>query len=152
MYSYSLSSMGVLVTCHPLIQDVFHAAIDIRDISLTSGIRSEKEQNDLFDAVPPRTKLRFPDSAHNRALNPTGTVSIEPSMQSRAIDAIPYPTGTSDWNNRDYWIEWSSWVKGFAAGMGVHLISGYDWDNDYNYSLDEQTFWDGPHFELRDIE
>jgi hypothetical protein len=61
------------------------------------------------------------------------------------VDAIPYPTTQADWENREYWVEWSSWIKGLATGMGVTLVSGFDWDNDYD--LDDQSFFDGPHFQ-----
>ena len=82
-----------------------------------------------------KSGLVFPKSKHNR----------KPTL---AIDAIPYPIKAADWEDRIFWIEWSSWVKGHAAGLGIILISGYDWDNDYDYGIKDQKFWDGPHFEL----
>lgn len=124
--------MSNLATCDTEIIRVFNEAILHRDISITCGTRLKKEQDRLY--LLGRTKVQFPDSKHN-------------SNPSRAIDVIPYPTTDEDWEDRIYWIEWSSWVKGFALGIGVPLISGFDWDNDYDYGEDEQTFWDGPHFE-----
>ena len=130
MYSYGIKSTKELASCTDDIQKVFNAAIKIRDISITEGTRNDERQNKLFDEG--KTKLRFPDSKHN-------------SWPSRAVDAIPYPTTQEDWENREYWVEWSSWLKGFASGMGITLISGFDWDNDYD--LTDQSFFDGPHFQ-----
>jgi len=117
-----------------------------RDASVTSGMRGKYEQDDLFDRG--RTTVRWPDSKHNVEDNPDCLIEVDDSLLSQAIDIIPYPTTDQDWKNRIYWIEWSSWVKGLASGLGISVISGYDWDNDYDYGEDEQSFWDGPHFQL----
>jgi hypothetical protein len=62
---------------------------------------------------------------------------------------LPYPFKPEWWNSKEYfhiWAEWGSWVKGFAAAKGVPLRWGFDWDNDFD--LKDQTFYDGPHFEM----
>ncbi len=129
-YSYGRRSKANLITCSFDIQRVFQEAIKHRDISITEGNRSNALQ---AEALAKGTSQLGPgESKHN-------------VMPSKAVDAIPYPTTEEDWENREYWVEWSSWIKGLATGMGITLISGFDWDNDFD--LDDQKFYDGPHFE-----
>ena len=130
MYKYGKKSTHELSTCSFNIKRVFHAAIKIRDISVTEGHRTNQRQHMLF--LEGKSKLDAGESEHNY-------------VPSRAIDAHPWPITKEDWENREFWVEWSSWLKGFASGMGITLISGFDWDNDYD--LDDQTFYDGPHFQ-----
>jgi len=132
MYHYGAKSTERLAECSSNIQMVFNEAIKHRDISIFEGYRSNERQQELLDEDPPKTKLGPGQSKHNQ----------QPSM---AVDAVPYPMVESDWEDREFWVEWTSWLKGFASGLGVTLVSGYDWDNDYD--LDDQSFYDGPHFE-----
>lgn len=131
MPSYSHISAQRLATAHPKLQLVFNEAIKVRDISILYGFRSKEEQDAAFNAG--NSKLKWPNSKHN-------------SSPSLAIDAIPFPFKNEDWKNREFWVSWSSWVVGFAAAKGVILRSGYDWDRDFDFK--DQTFYDGPHFEL----
>ena len=131
MYYYGETSQANLGSCHTDLQDLFIEAIKYRDISITCGNRSD-EQQDIEFAEGTTTK-RAGESEHN-------------TIPSRAVDAIPYPTTKEDWENREYWVEWTSWIKGLASGMGIAVRSGFDWDNDYD--LNDQSFYDGPHFEL----
>ena len=132
-YHYGEKSQTNLSQCHLDIQRVFNEAIKHRDISITCGRRGKPTQNKLF--ADGKTKVQYPDSYHNAEF---------PELAD-AVDAIPYPTTQADWENREYWVEWSSWIKGLATGMGITLVSGFDWDNDYE--LDDQSFFDGPHFQ-----
>lgn len=132
MPAFGGKSEGQLITCDDKLIFVARKAIIVRDFSVIEGHRIETLQNHYFDIGT--SKLRWPEGEHN-------------DMPSRAYDLWPYPSPTKeDWENREYWIEWSSWYRGFAAGVGVVLISGMDWDNDYD--LDDQKFHDGPHFHL----
>lgn len=129
-YRYGAASESRLAECTEPLERLFREAIRHRDISIICGHRNELDQNQaVADGV---SFVRWPDGAHN-------------SIPSRAVDAIPYPTTAEDWKNREFWVEWTSWVKGLASGMGIEIVSGYDWDNDYE--LDDQKFYDGPHFE-----
>lgn len=130
MYHYGETSQENLGQCTTDLQDLLIEAIKYRDISITCGHRSNVQQ--AIELAEGTTKLGPGKSKHN-------------SMPSRAVDAIPYPTTAEDWENREYWIEWTSWLKGLATGLGMEIISGFDWDNDYD--LDDQSFYDGPHFE-----
>lgn len=135
MYEYGANSQAQLDTCHPKLQMLFHTAIQFRDISITEGYRSDERQAELL--AEGTTKVGPGQSKHN-------------SEPSRAVDAIPYPTTREDWEDREYWVEWTSWIKGLATGLGITVVSGFDWDNDYD--LDDQSFFDGPHFELGEDE
>jgi peptidoglycan L-alanyl-D-glutamate endopeptidase CwlK len=132
VYHYGETSQENLGECTADLQDLFIEAIKYRDISITCGHRSNAQQ--AIEFAEGTTKLGPGKSKHN-------------SKPSRAVDAIPYPTSAEDWKNREYWVEWTSWLKGLATGLGIDIISGYDWDNDYD--LDDQSFFDGPHFEER---
>ena len=130
MYPYGETSQANLGSCHTRLIDLFTEAAKYRNISITCGYRSDEDQQIALDAG---TTTKGPgESEHNE-------------YPSRAVDAIPYPTTVEDWENREYWVEWSSWIKGLATGMGINIRSGFDWDNDYD--LDDQSFFDGPHFE-----
>lgn len=130
MYSYGRTSTKNLAECTDNIQLVFNAAIKVRDISITEGHRPNDVQHTLFLAG--KSMLDAGKSRHNL-------------IPSQAVDAHPWPITKEDWENREFWVEWSSWLKGFASGMGITLVSGFDWDNDYD--LDDQSFFDGPHFQ-----
>jgi len=137
MYTFSESSKKNVDSCDPKLKHIAYEMIKVRDFSVTCGVRSKFEQDRLYDEG--KTLVKWPNSKHN---------IVGDSGVSRAFDIQPYPIRPEDWSNREFWIEWSSWVKGFASALGYSIISGFDWDNDYNYDEDEQTFWDGPHFEL----
>jgi len=81
MYKYSKSSLNKLKTCHDDLQEIFKDAIRIYDITVISGHRGKKGQNELYKEGFSRVK--FPDSKHNR-------------VPSRAIDAAPYPVNWKD--------------------------------------------------------
>lgn len=133
MPTFSSKSALALSTCHLDLRYLFSEIIKVRDCSVIYGYRGKEEQDELFRTG--KSKLQWPNSRHN-------------STPSEAVDVIPYPIKQEDWDNRLFWIEWSSWVKGFAYALKVDITSGYDWDRDNNYAPSEQTFWDGPHFEL----
>ena len=130
MYPYGEKSQAELDTCHWELQDLFNEAKKHRNISITCGLRSNEQQ--AIELEEGSTTLGPGESKHN-------------TDPSNAVDAIPYPTTAKDWKNREYWVEWTSWVKGLATGMGIDIVSGFDWDNDYD--LADQSFYDGPHFE-----
>lgn len=131
-YTYSGRSITNLNTCHPKLQLLMLEAIKHRDISVIEGHRGEEKQNEYFQAG--KSKKQWPDSKHNK-------------LPSLALDAIPCPTKPEDWNNREFWIEWGSWLRGLADGLGIPIVCGIDWDRDH--SSNDQTFFDGPHIELK---
>lgn len=130
-YSYGATSQARLDTCHADLRRVLKEAIKHRDITILCGHRNKVDQ-DAAHASGASTKT-WPNSKHNR-------------YPSLAVDAAPWPLTTAHWKDREHWVAWGNWLIGFAAGMGVKLRWGGDWD--MNWSSKDEKFFDGPHFEL----
>jgi hypothetical protein len=70
---------------------------------------------------------------------------------------VPYPFKGSDWKNMKRFYHFAGYVGATFAQMKRdgrvnpewQLVSGLDWDGDTD--LDDQSFMDGPHFELRQV-
>ena len=114
-----------------LIKIVDTLLADVADVSLVSGHRSEKEQNELFRQK--KSKLEYPQSKHN-------------AYPSLAVDLQPYPYPTYEpqlWGSLGYI---AAHAIRIGAGQGVHLRWGGDWDQDG--ALTDQTFDDLFHLEI----
>lgn len=139
MYSYGEESKRNLATCHPILQQVANKILEYRDAKVLQGHRGEEDQNAAVAAG--NSKTPWPQSKHNR-------------MPSEAMDIVPHPLPTWAFDPTPeekmkawtFWVEWGSWVVGLAAGMGIVLRWGYDWDRDHD--LLDTKFYDGPHFEV----
>jgi len=129
MNKFSTSSLDRLKTVEPELQELFHHVLQIHDCSILEGFRDEATQNQYY--ADGKSKVEYPDSKHNRYL-------------SRAIDVAPYPI---EWENTKRFYYFAGIVKGVAAGLGVDIRYGGDWDSDND--LDEQTFQDLVHFEIK---
>jgi len=128
MPGYSERSKDRLLTCDPKLQVVFSEVIKHFDHTILEGHRDRESQNEKFRRG--LSKLRYPDSEHNK----------EPS---KAIDAAPYPI---DWEDRERFHFFAGFVKGIAAGLGIEIRWGGDWDSDTE--VKDNRFDDLPHFEL----
>lgn len=117
-----------LATCSPILQDLFNEVIKYYDCAIICGHRGETEQNRAFEEG--RSKLKWPNGKHNK-------------VPSQAIDVMPFPI---EWNNVKRLRHFIGFVQGIIAVKGLRVRSGHDWDNDYD--LDEETFKDGPHWEI----
>lgn len=131
MYAYGTTSRERLATCHPTLVRLFNEIIKHRDVTILCGHRGQTDQNIAY-ANGASTK-QWPNSKHN-------------SMPSIAVDAAPWPLTAEHWNDREHWVAWGNYVVGFAAGMGIRVRSGIDWN--MNHSGSDERFFDGPHFEL----
>ncbi len=129
MNKFSPISATRLASCHPNLQKVFTAVLEVCDCSILCGYRTEAEQNALPST---NTQVRFPNSKHN-------------SMPSRAVDATPYPYDEDD---RERFSYFAGIVIGIGASMGVAIRWGGDWDKDNE--LKDNGFDDLMHFELID--
>jgi len=128
--TFSKRSQTVLSTLHEDLQDICNIVIQHRDCTLLEGTRDVAAQQKAFDEG--KSKARPGKSPHN----------FTPSF---AVDIAPYPI--PDWNNPDPevkkkvqedFLNFATFVKGVAAGLGV----GLTWGGDF------KSFYDGPHFEL----
>lgn len=130
MPKFGPRSLERLATCHPDLQRVMREAIiDGPDFTILCGHRGEAEQNDAV--AKGLSKAPWPTSKHN-------------SLPSRAVDIAPYPI---DWNDRARFKHLAEHVFSVAAGLGIRLR----WGGDFNMDGDKTTndAWDLPHFELK---
>ena len=137
MASFSKTSIKRLSTCHPELQILFNYVIQFYDCTIVCGTRGEEEQNNAYNAGASTKK--FPNSKHN-------------SMPSLAVDVAPYEKTGIDWGKKQ-----SAHFAGFVMGIAEMLYSfgymshkirsGADWDEDDD--IDDTTFWDACHFEIK---
>lgn len=132
MAKYGKDSLFQLRTCHPRLQTLMQAVVEHYDNKITEGHRNEADQNKAVREG--KSKLLFPKGNHN-------------SYPSRALDAYPYPIDMKD-VKRFY--HFAGFVQGMAAAMGIGIRWGGDWDSDKD--LNDQSFNDLVHFELRESE
>jgi len=150
MVTYGQRSQKAFDSCHPDLQKILLYIKDVLGIdhSVLCGHRGEKEQNSLFYAEPPRTHVKWPDSAHN-------------PLPSEAVDVVPYTKvpgrfGGIHWHDKDpkvkeaYYREMVRFAAIFQMvallKFGIKTIWGGDWDKDW--SVMDNKFNDYPHHQL----
>lgn len=122
--------MGRLETCHPHLIKIFNHVVEEFDVTILCGHRPEEDQNAAFNAVPQRSKLKWPHGKHN-------------ADPSNAVDVAPWPI---DWGSVNRFYMLGGYVLGIAREMDIGIRWGGDWDGDT--LIDDQTFNDLGHFEL----
>lgn len=130
---FSYISLERLSGVHPALQDLCHAALHVHDCTITYGRRTLAEQQRLFDAGLSKTM----NSKH----------LAQSDGKSWAVDVAPYPI---DWNNTKRFYYFAGIMLALAPYFlpeDMELRWGGDWDMDND--LDDQTFMDLVHFELR---
>lgn len=131
--TYSKGSLDKLKGVHPDLVRVFMRAKDIvpaeLDFRITCGLRTKEEQKKLVAKGASKTM-------HSRHI--TG----------HAVDVVVLskdePNGIS-WDFKKY-AALADYIKRAALAERIPIIWGGDWDNDGSYK--DETFLDGPHFEL----
>lgn len=133
MASFGKRSKEERNTLHPKLQRIVDEAIKHEDFSIIQGIRYIEEQEELLRAGKTKTlkSKHLPDK----------------NGKSRAMDIVPYPI---DWSNRERFILFAGKILGIAHSMGIGLIWGGDWNDDGN--VKDTSFFDAPHFQLKDEE
>lgn len=134
MNKFSNKSLERLDTCHPDLQTLAHEALKIMDCSVVSGVRTIAEQRALFEAEPPLTKTM--NSKHLK----------QPDGFSHAIDLAPYVNGGIPWKDLKYFYRMAGVMEMSAHILRINIRWGGNWDSDDD--LDDQKFFDLPHFEL----
>ena len=140
MPRFGNKSQRNLDTCHPDLQSLFIEVVRWFDCSILYGFRGEDLQNKLYNSVPKVTNTKWPDSTHN-------------AIPSDGIDAVPYPIIWPDKRNRPEtfvkdmgrFYMFDGFVLATAQQMGIEIISGSDWDRDFD--LLDQRFDDLAHFQ-----
>lgn len=107
---------------------MFQEVVKHFDCSIVEGHRGQAAQHRAYTTGA--SKVDWPKGKHN-------------SFPSKAVDAMPYPVDWKDINRLCYF---AGYVMATALSMGIKLRWGKDWDGDTD--LNDQTFNDGPHFEL----
>jgi peptidoglycan L-alanyl-D-glutamate endopeptidase CwlK len=126
-FAFGAESEAALATCDPRLVAVFREVIKHYDCKVLCGYRNQADQaKAIADGT---SKTPWPKSKHN-------------TLPSLAVDVVPYPI---DWNNRERFALFAGFVLGIAAGMGIKLRSGADWNSNGNTKDDG---WDMPHFEI----
>ena len=128
MPAFSTRSMERLLTCDPRLVDLFTEVVKVYDCSVIEGYRGKERQDELYRTG--FSRVQYPDGRHN----------LEPSM---AVDVAPYPI---DWEDRERFIAFGSFVRGVAYSKEIPIRWGGDWDSDFD--LKDQTFMDLAHFEI----
>lgn len=77
MPRFSSKSAAKLATCDPRLRKIFEAVVRFFDCSILVGHRNEEDQNDAFDRGA--SKVRYPDSKHNRSPSLAADVDVYPS-------------------------------------------------------------------------
>lgn len=116
-----------LLSVHPHLQQVVHAAADRMELIVVCGHRGKNEQNLAFTTG--RSKLSWPHSKHNQ-------------LPSLAVDLAPLqPDGSLSWDDIRLFQEMGEIVKQEAARLRIDIR----WGGDF------KTWKDYPHFELTNL-
>tara|TARA_Y100000310_G_scaffold237941_1_gene241260 strand:- start:81 stop:515 length:435 start_codon:yes stop_codon:yes gene_type:complete len=142
MPKFGSKSRKHLETCHPDLQTLFNAVIDVVDCSVTCGYRNKADQDRAFNSG--HSKAKYPDGNHNA--NP-----------STAVDVCPYPINYTDLQRYYYLAGWVLAKAEILRNVGeiTHKIKwGGNWrglDNgkiDFSYNRRSDVLDDLPHYEL----
>jgi len=129
MPKFSKRSKQHLSEADKQLQDLFNEVILYWDCTVLCGHRDKETQDTAYKDK--KSKVKWPNSKHN-------------SKPSMAVDVAPYPI---NWDDIDRFRRFAWFVKGIATARGINLRMGADWDGDN--AIDDQTFNDMPHFELK---
>lgn len=135
MPKFSNKSLERLSQCDNRIQKVFKEVIKYRDCTILEGYRDKDLQDEYLRAG--KSKVKWPNGKHNK-------------KPSKAIDVVPYFKARPHirWNDKLSFYYFSGFVLGIATSLGITLRHGGNWDMDDE--LNDQSFFDLPHFELLD--
>lgn len=133
MPSFGAASLAALGTCHPDLQRLFKEVIKGFDCKVVEGFRGKEAQNYAY--VHGFSDKPWPEGNHNK-------------KPSTAADVYPFPIA-KNLEDPAYVRKmrlFAHYVLGVAAGMGIRIRWGGDWDQDWDYT--DQKLVDLPHFEL----
>lgn len=130
MPAFGPGSLHQLSTCDPRLQQVLNEVIKHWDCTVIEGHRGEAAQHLAF--VTGKSQKDWPNGNHN-------------ATPSKAADVAPYPI---NWSDTQGFVLFAFFVIGVAAGMGIKLRWGGDWNMDFNTR--DNKFNDLVHFEVLD--
>ena len=119
---------------------LFEEVVKYIDCSVVSGRRLQAEQQLLYAQGRTMPGPIITNCDGISILSAHQAVSGE--LVSNAADVVPFPI---DWNDKIRFYNFIGFVRGVASQMKIEIISGSDWDSDY--ILNDQNFYDLPHWE-----
>lgn len=125
-FKFSKRSEENLKGVHPDLVKVAHLALTLspRDFTVIEGVRSKAKQKRLYAQGATKTM----NSRH---------------LTGHAIDIVPYPL---DWKDKAAFETIAKAMLTAAKQLNIAIRWGGDWNQ--NGRSDDETFYDGPHFEL----
>ena len=146
MPKFSKRSLTELYTCHVDLIRIFEEVIWIRDCIIIEGHRNEATQKEMFRTK--KSELQYPNSKHN-------------TLPSKAVDVMEYfpEKPHIHWVDKDANEDFAKFVLVEAANLldaceiTHELRWGADWDMD-GIRVDKdpnESFFDGPHYELVEV-
>ena len=152
MFLFSVRSQDKLNTCCANLIRLFNIVIKRYDCTILCGRRDKQEQEKAYKEK--RSKVRYPNSTHNR-------------FPSRGVDVSPYPIpknwGKISWElipkkhqatiqkeikELHKFYHFNGYVKGVADCNDISIRQGHDWDADNEFN--DQSFDDLVHVETED--
>lgn len=136
MRKWGKKSEKVYKTLDPRLQKIMDRVLqEVADISLISGYRGEREQNELY--VSKRSRAMYPDSKHNK-------------FPSVAVDFQPYPLPHRE---EKLWAA-LAYVAGRTIEIGIQEGVALRWGGDWNRNgdLTDNRFDDLFHLEIMEID
>jgi len=128
MPQFGKRSKDNLLSCDPRLIDICQDVIQHYDFTVLEGYRSRDRQDELY--AQGKSKLKGGQSKHN-------------AYPSLAVDLAPYPI---DWDDTRRFYILAGMMFQSAHAHGVTIRWGGDWNR--NWNLDDQKFFDLPHFEV----
>jgi hypothetical protein len=110
------------------------------DLTVHDVYRREDEQERAFEIGA--SHLHYPDSIHNQCDWDPHTGK---PLNVRAIDLAPV---NPRWEDMPMWFSLCGYFRRVAEEEEILITSGLDWNSNWKFK-DDQSFWDGPHWELR---
>lgn len=125
-FKFSKRSEENLNGVHPDLVKVARLALTLskRDFTVIEGVRTKARQQQLFKSGATKTM----NSRH---------------LTGHAIDIVPYPL---DWKDTKAFGELAKAMFEASRQLKIPIRWGGDWNR--NGRSDDETFYDGPHFEL----
>lgn len=125
-FKFSERSENNLIGIHVDLVKVVRRALEISEIDFTviEGVRTKSRQAQLFKQGATKTL----NSRH---------------LTGHAVDIVPYPL---DWSDKAAFGKLAKAMFAAAKELKVAIRWGGDWNR--NGRSDDETFYDGPHFEL----
>lgn len=129
---FSNISKQRLESAHPDLQRLFNEVIKHWDCTIVCGFRNEQDQNIAYENG--FSNVKWPNGRHNK-------------YPSDAVDVAPYDKRINgiNWKDIERFKQFGFFVLGVAAGMGIKITWGADWNMDYE--IDEKKFIDLPHYQ-----